>query len=49
MFGEEGREMGNGSEMGEDAQRGTANNLDDHTSSNHPTDTDADRLLDYYA
>jgi len=49
LFGNDGRNKGNGSEMGEDAQRGMTDTGNESQSPNHLTDPNTDRLLDHYA
>jgi flagellar hook-length control protein FliK len=49
MSGNEGRDKGNGSEMGEDGHRGTMDAANEPTSPNTRADSNGDRLLDYYA
>jgi len=49
MFGSDGRNKGNGSEMGEGAQRGMTDTGNESQSPNHLTDPNTDRLLDHYA
>jgi flagellar hook-length control protein FliK len=49
MSGNEGRDKGNGPEMGEDGHRGMVDSGDEPTSPNTLADSNSDRLLDYYA